>query len=59
MQVIIGFSPELRTRKMRGHDKKSVKQFDLMETLQEVGSRAEKRKVKVTSTMLVREDRER
>ena len=36
-----------------------IKQIELMKTLQEIESRAEKRKTKVDSTILIREDRER
>ena len=34
-----------------------VKQIELMKTLQEIKSRAEKRKTKIDSTTLIREDR--
>jgi anaerobic glycerol-3-phosphate dehydrogenase len=36
-----------------------VKQIELMKTLQQIESRAEKRKTKADSAVLVREDRER
>jgi hypothetical protein len=36
-----------------------IKQIELMKTLQEIESRAEKRKTKIDSTILIREDRER
>ena len=36
-----------------------IKQIELMKTLQEIESRAEKRKTKIDSTTLIREDRER
>ena len=36
-----------------------VKQIELMKTLQQIESRAEKRKTKTDSTLLIREDRER
>jgi len=36
-----------------------VKQVELMKTIQEIESRAEKRNTKVDSTLLIREDRER
>lgn len=36
-----------------------VKHIELVKTVEEVGSRAEKRQVKVDSTALIREDRER
>ena len=35
-----------------------IKQIELMKTLQEIESRAEKRKTKIDSTILIREDRE-
>ncbi len=36
-----------------------IKQIELMKTLQEIEPRAEKRKTKTDSTLLIREDRER
>jgi hypothetical protein len=36
-----------------------VKQIELLKTLQQIESRAEKRKTKTDSTILIREDRER
>ena len=36
-----------------------VKQVELMKTIQQIESRAEKRHTKVDSTLLIREDRER
>ena len=36
-----------------------VKQIELLKTLDEIESRAEKRKTKIDSTTLIREDRER
>jgi hypothetical protein len=36
-----------------------IKQMELIKTLDEVESRAEKRKTKIDSTTLIREDRER
>jgi hypothetical protein len=36
-----------------------IKQIELMKILQEIESRAEKRKTKIDSAILIREDRER
>jgi hypothetical protein len=36
-----------------------VKQIELLKTIQQMESRAEKRKTEVDSTVLIREDRER
>jgi hypothetical protein len=36
-----------------------VKQVELMKTIEQIESRAEKRRTKVDSTLLIREDRER
>ena len=36
-----------------------VKQIELIKTIQQIESRAEKRKTKADSTILIREDRER
>lgn len=38
---------------------KSVKQIELLKTIQRMEPRAEERKTKVDSTLLLREDRER
>lgn len=36
-----------------------IKQFELLRTLEEVEKHAEKRKTKIDSTLLIREERER
>ncbi|MCD6487653.1 MAG: CopG family transcriptional regulator [Desulfurococcales archaeon] len=36
-----------------------IKRYELIETFKEIRSRARKRRVKVDSTLLIREDRER
>jgi len=50
----VGWSQEVR-----GFLEERVRQVELMRVLQEVESRAIKRKVKGDSTILIREDRER
>ena len=52
-------TPAEWSQEVRGFLEERVKQVELMRTLQEVESRAIKRKVKGDSTSLIREDRER
>jgi len=52
-------NPAEWSQEVRGFLEERVKQVELMRTLQEVESRAIKRKVKGDSTSLIREDRER
>ena len=52
-------NPAEWSQEVRGFLEERVKQVELMRTLQEVESRAIKRKVKGYSTSLIREDRER
>jgi len=52
-------NPAEWSQEVRGFLEERVKQVELMRTLQEVESRAIKRKVKGDSTILIREDRER
>jgi hypothetical protein len=40
-------------------NEESVKQIELLKTIQQIGSRVEKRHAKVDSTLLIKEDRER
>jgi hypothetical protein len=46
-------------KKVEGHHEKRVKQVELMKTLQEAKSKAEKRKAKIDSAILIRDYRER
>lgn len=52
-------NPAEWSQEVRGFLEERVKQVELMRTLQEVESRAIKRKVKGDSISLIREDRER
>ena len=52
-------NPAEWSQEVRDFLEERVKQVELMRTLQEVESRAIKRKVKGDSTILIREDRER
>jgi hypothetical protein len=52
-------NPAEWSQEIRGFLEKRVKQMELMKTLKEIEPRAEKRKTKVESTTLIREDRER
>ncbi|MGD0204647.1 MAG: hypothetical protein ABSC20_12195 [Candidatus Bathyarchaeia archaeon] len=47
------------SQEVRGFIEERVRQIELMKTLQEIELRAEKRKTKTDSTILIREDRER
>jgi hypothetical protein len=52
-------NPAEWSQEVRDFLEERVKQVELMRTLQEVESRAIKRKVKGDSTILIREDRQR
>ena len=50
---------EAWSQEIRDFLEERVKQIELMKTLQQIESRAEKRNTKADSTILIREDRER
>ena len=52
-------NPAEWSQEIRSFLEQKVKQIELMKTLSEVESRAEKRKTKTDSVILIREDRER
>ena len=52
-------NPAEWSREVRAFIEERVKQIELMKTLQEIEQRAERRKTKTDSTLLIREDRER
>ena len=52
-------NPEEWSQEIRVFLEERVKQIELVKTIQEIQSRAEKRKTNVDSTILIREDRER
>jgi len=52
-------NPEEWSREIRNFLEERVKQIELVKTMQEIESRAEKRKTNADSTILIREDRER
>ena len=52
-------SEEAWSVEIRNFLEERVKQIELMKTLQQIESRAEKMKTKTDSTLLIREDRER
>ena len=52
-------NPEEWSREIRNFLEERVKQIELMKTIQQIESRAEGRKTKTDSTILIREDRER
>jgi hypothetical protein len=52
-------NPAEWSQEVRDFLEERVKQIELMKTLQEIEPRAEKRKTKTDSTVLIREDRER
>jgi predicted DNA-binding protein len=52
-------NPQEWSEEVRSFIEERVRNLELEKTLREVGSRAEKRRVKVDSTILIREDRER
>ena len=52
-------NPEQWSLEIRNFLEERVKQVELMKTIQQINSRAEKRNTKTDSTLLIREDRER
>jgi hypothetical protein len=52
-------NPAEWSQEVRDFLEERIKQIEMMKTLQEVELRAEKRKTKADSTVLIREDRER
>jgi len=52
-------NPQQWSLEIRNFLEERVKQVELMKTLQQIESRAEKRNTKSDSTLLIREDRER
>jgi superfamily II RNA helicase len=52
-------NPQEWSEEVRSFIEERVRNLELEKTLEEIGSRAEKRRVKVDSTILIREDRER
>jgi hypothetical protein len=52
-------NPEEWSQEIRIFLEERIKQIELLKTIQEIESRAEKRKTKADSTCLIREDRER
>jgi predicted transcriptional regulator len=52
-------NPAEWSQEVRAFIEERVKQIELMKTLQEIEQRAERRKTKTDSTLLIREDRER
>jgi hypothetical protein len=52
-------NPQEWSKEVRSFIEERVRNLELEKTLEEIGSRAEERRVKVDSTILIREDRER
>jgi hypothetical protein len=52
-------NPAEWSQEIRDFLEKRIKQMELIRTLQEIEPRTKKRKTKVNSTILIREDRER
>jgi len=52
-------NPEKWSLEIRNFLEERVRQIELIKAIQQIESRAEKRKTKVDSTNLIREDRER
>ena len=52
-------NPAEWSEEVRNFIEQRVKQIELIKTLQEIESKAEKRQTKIDSTTLIREDRER
>ena len=52
-------NPEQWSVEIRNFLEERVKQIELLKTIQQIESRAEKRKTEADSTILIREDRER
>jgi len=51
-------NPEKWSLEIRNFLEERVKQVELMKTIEQISSRAEKRNTKTDSTLLIREDRE-
>jgi hypothetical protein len=52
-------NPQEWSEEVRNFIEERVRNLELQRALQEIGSRAERRRVKIDSTVLIREDRER
>jgi hypothetical protein len=52
-------NPQEWSLEIRNFLEERVKQVELMKTIQQIDSRADKRTTKADSTLLIREDRER
>ena len=52
-------NPEKWSQEIRNFLEERVKQIELLKTIQQIETRAENRKTKTDSTILLREDRER
>jgi hypothetical protein len=52
-------NPQEWSEEVRNFIEERVRNLELQRALKEIGSRAEKRRVKINSTRLIREDRER
>jgi hypothetical protein len=52
-------NPQEWSEEVRSFIEERVRNLELEKTLEEIVSRAEKRRVKIDSTILIREDRER
>ena len=52
-------NPAEWSEEVRNFIEQRVKQIELIKTLQEIESKADKRQTKIDSTILIREDRER
>jgi hypothetical protein len=52
-------NPEEWSQEIRDFLEERVKQIELVKTIQEIETRAEKRRTNADSTILIREDRER
>jgi hypothetical protein len=52
-------NPAEWSEEVRNFIEQRVKQIELIKTIQEIESKAEKRQTKIDSTILIREDRER
>ena len=52
-------NPQEWSEEVRNFIEQRVRNLELQKTLKEVGARAEKRRAKIDSTTLIREDRER
>jgi predicted DNA-binding protein len=52
-------NPQEWSEEVRSFIEERVRNLELEKTLEEIGSRAEKGRVKIDSTILIREDRER